>query len=146
MLLLRKYVPNSHPYYGIGERYPLKCLCMCIYVCKRIYTYMHIIYIYIYMCVCIYVYMYICIYVYMYICIYVYMYICIYVYMYICIYVYMYVYIYIYIYGPSWEVSCFLKVSLFFTAARGPDDSRIRVQGVGFRGLGAYPESPIPLN
>ena len=46
---------------------------MCIYVCKRIYTYMHII------CVCV------C------------MYICIYVYMYVCIYVCMY------IYGSSWE-------------------------------------------
>ena len=65
----------------------------------------YILYVYVYMYICIYVYMYICIYVYMYICIYVYMYICIYVYMYvyiciciICIYVYMYICIYVYMY------------------------------------------------
>ena len=48
--------------------YDVDIICICIYMCVRVYVYMCIC-VYVYMCICISVYLYICIYVYMYICI-----------------------------------------------------------------------------
>ena len=73
----------------------------CIYSCRSIQVYMHLLllyhtrYIYAY----IHIYTYICIYTYIYIHIYTYIYTCIYIHTYIYIYTHIYIYIHIYIYN-----------------------------------------------